>query len=317
MLRCFAEDGLGTLKEFLERQRWFAAKARGVGAVRVHDWAILEPEGPMLLVLLDVDGERYYLPVGIATRDDHGDAILRIGSPAIVDAHDDPNLGCNLLRIIQAGGALPGTRGRFVAQVVAPWTAPDWARVASIEIRRLSGEQSNTSIAFGRDLILKSFRRPRRGINPEVEMTRFLTERTGFRHSPPLVGWMDYVEADGETAAVAVLQRFVVNSGDGWRHVLLELGRALDSVASRERAGATVLEARPGDALIADIRCLGTVTGDLHAALASDASAPGFAPEPVTAEDCRRWASEIGRAVDRLASIAAAARADEPVTRAL
>ena len=99
-------------------------------------------------------------------------------------------------------------------------------------MQRLSGEQSNTSIALGRELILKSLRRPRPGVNPEIEITQFLTAR-GFPHVPRLVGWMDYAAADGETATVSVLQGFVDNDGDGWRHVLRALGRAVDALASR------------------------------------------------------------------------------------
>ena len=80
-----------------------------------------------------------------------------------------------------------------------PGAVPGGRDATAIDVRRLSGEQSNTSIAIGRELILKSLRRPRPGVNPEIEITQFLTAR-GFPHVPRLVGWMDYAVADGETA---------------------------------------------------------------------------------------------------------------------
>ncbi len=312
-------DGFGGLRAFLVRQRWFAAKTRGVDAVRVADWAVLDPRRPLLLFLLDVDGDRYFLPVAVVDAG-AGDAIARVGSRSIVDAHGVPELSRVLLDAIATGRDVRGARGRFVGRPLLPWAGPDSSRVASIDVRLLSGEQSNTSIALGRELILKSFRRPRFGVNPEIEMTRFLTERTAFRHAPALVGWMDYAGDDGDVAAVAVVQGFIANSGDGWRYVLTELGRDLDSFLSGDRPGATAVTAAgslAGDSLIRDIECLGAVTGGLHAALASDASDTEFAPEPVTPEDRSRWTIEIGSAVRRLSSIASGPAPDQHVARAL
>ena len=52
----------------------------------------------------------------------------------------------------------------------------------------LSAEQSNTSIVYGDSLILKLFRRLEAGINPDLEISRFLTERHQFAHMPKLAG---------------------------------------------------------------------------------------------------------------------------------
>ena len=50
-------------------------------------------------------------------------------------------------------------------------------------MRRLGVEQSNTSVVFGDRLILKVYRRLEAGLNPELELLRFLTER-GFPNIP-------------------------------------------------------------------------------------------------------------------------------------
>ena len=75
--------------------------------------------------------------------------------------------------------------------------------------------------------------------------------------------------------------------------------------------------ASPDDPLIREMRELGRVTGELHAALASDAVDPAFAPEPVTAADARRWESGIAAALDRASSNAAIDRGDPELARAL
>ena len=209
-----------------------------------------------------------------------------------------------MLEAISAGGEITGQAGSFRCRPMMPWAGPDARDAAAIDVQRLSGEQSNTSIALGGELILKSLRRPRPGVNPEIEITQFLTAR-GFPHVPRLVGWMDYAVADSETATLSVLQGFVTNDGDGWRHVLRALSR--DARDTRR--------ASPDDPLIREMRELGRVTGELHAALASDPVDPAFTPEPVTAEDARRWESGIAAALDRASSNAD--RGDPELARAL
>jgi trehalose synthase-fused probable maltokinase len=150
-------------------------------------------------------------------------------------------------------------------------------------VRRLGGEQSNSSVALGEALVLKHFRKLAVGVNPEAEMTRFLTERTSFRHTPRLVGHLEYRDAEARTTTLAVIQDLVADARDGWQWVLAQL-------ADPARATAAV----------AALRRLGERTGELHRALASDPRDPAFAPEPITAADVAAWtdgvAAQIGAA---------------------
>jgi trehalose synthase-fused probable maltokinase len=271
--------GRSDLARFLIRQRWFAAKTRGVAAVEVLDWAVLDPDGPFVLLLLAVDGDPYYVPVTVSADAAPEAAIAHADADAVVDAHDDPRFGRRVLAAIASGLSLDGRRGRFALRPTAGWAFP--ANPDVLATRRLTGEQSNTSVVIG-DLVLKSLRRPPPGLNPDLEITRFLTTRTAFRHVPRLAGWAEYAGA-GEPATLAVLQEFVPNAGDGWTHV----------VSALARRGADV--ARGSDPLLDEVWRLGEITGGLHAALASDNHDPDFRPEPVGREDVVRWAGEIGR----------------------
>ncbi|MEX2224624.1 MAG: hypothetical protein WEG40_22800 [Candidatus Rokuibacteriota bacterium] len=269
--------GRSDLARFLIRQRWFAAKTRGIEALDVLDWAVLDPGVPLVLLLLGIDGDRYYVPVTVSDDAAPEAALARVGGEAVVDAHDDPRFGRRVLAAIAAGRSLPGRPGRVGFRPTPGWRFP--AEPDAQPARRLTGEQSNTSVVLG-DLVLKSLRRPQPGLNPDLEITRFLTSRTAFRHVPRLAGWMEY-ESAGETATLAVLQEFVPNAGDGWTHVVSTLAG---------RGGA--IERRP-DPLVDDVRRLGAITGGLHAALAADYDDPDFRPEAVGRDDVARWAGGI------------------------
>ena len=269
--------GRSDLARFLIRQRWFAAKTRGIEAVDVLDWAVLDPDGPLVLLLLAVDGDQYYVPVTVSAEAAPEAALARAGAETVVDAHHDPRFGRRVLAAIAAGRSPDGLRGRFDFRPTPGWVFP--RDPDALGVRRLIGEQSNTSVVVG-DLVLKSLRRPQPGLNPDLEITRFLTSRTAFRHVPRLAGWVEYARAGGP-ATLAVLQEFVPNTGDGWTHVLSVLGGR----------GAEI-ERRP-DPLLEDVRRLGAITGGLHVALASDDRDADFRPEPVGPDDTARWAGEI------------------------
>jgi len=297
--------GRSDLARFLTHQRWFAAKTRGVAAVDVLDWAVLDPDGPLVLLLVAVDGDPYYVPVTVSDEATPEATLARAGADTVVDAHDDPRFGRRVVAAIVAGRSADGRRGRFDFRPTPGWTFPP--EPDALTARRLTGEQSNTSVVVG-DLVMKSLRRPEPGVNPDLEIPRFLTTRTTFRHAPRLAGWVEYT-GPGAPAILAVLQEFVPNSGDGWTHVV-------STLAGRGAA----IERRP-DPLLTGIRRLGAITGGLHAALASDDRDEDFRPEPVEREDVRRWAGEIARELAapevRRRIAGATERVTDGVTRAL
>jgi len=317
VVRFLAGPGAAALAEFLIRQRWFAAKARGIHTLSLADWAPLRSVPPVLVLLVNVDGDRYCVPVSVMSSPpaDARARVARLGAETICDAHWDPDFGRLLLAAMTSGRVLAGVTGRLCCRRVEPWDGPSAAEIAAMPVRPLAGEQSNTSLLFDRALIAKSIRRPQPGINPDFEITHFLTTRTGFPHAARLHGWIDYADGAGRTETVAVLHRFVENAGDGWMYTLAGLRRFCESIerdgesatpppASAERRVAALA----GDAF-AQLRILGVVTGQLHTALATDPSLPSFSPEPITDDDAERWRRGIALDFELL-------RADLEVARA-
>lgn len=246
------------LASWLGRQRWFAGKARGVAALEIIDRV---PIGAAALVVLGVtlrDGavDRYAAP------------LLATAEPR--DALDDPGFCRALLDLVADARRAEGEHGLVLGTRTRAFPA---AVPAAATARRLGAEQSNTSVRFGDVLVLKHFRRLVPGDNPDVEITRFLTERTSFRHTPRLAGALAYVDEDGVAAALGVVQEYVVGGADGWAWML-------------ERLAA-------GDAAPHALETLGRRTGQLHVALASAADDPAFVPEPIGATDVSAWSGTV------------------------
>jgi maltose alpha-D-glucosyltransferase / alpha-amylase len=181
------------------------------------------------------------------------------------------------------------------------------ARLAAIaepgRPRLISAEQSNASIAYGDTLILKLYRRLQAGVQPDIEVARFLTEETGFTASPALLGTIDWVADDGTVTTLAAASEFVRNQGDAWSYVTGALERDLEAraigLADPDAAGGPVLTG-PLDLGAT----LGRRTAELHLALASGAPGTGFAAEPLTRADLDALVAgtlrETGQQFDRL-----------------
>ena len=143
---------------------------------------------------------------------------------------------------------------------------------------------------FDNKFFLKLYRKLEDGINPDVEITRFLTEKTDFPNVPAFVGALEYRRAKAEPTVVCLLQRAIANEGNVWTLTVDALGRYYERVL--ERKADFQNETAPTGALIEElvggvypekVKLLGQRTGELHLALASRSDDPAFAPEPFNA----------------------------------
>ena len=146
--------------------------------------------------------------------------------------------------------------------------------------RPMGAEQSNSSLVLDERYALKLYRRLAPGMNPELEVLRFLTER-GFEHTAALEGYIAY-EGRPLEATLAIVQEFVPAKGDGW-----EL--ALDTLAGGEP-----------DWIPEHARRLGEVTALLHNALASDPADPHFAPEDPSTEALALLSASIDEEIEHV-----------------
>jgi maltose alpha-D-glucosyltransferase / alpha-amylase len=167
----------------------------------------------------------------------------------------------------------------------------------SLRSRVGSAEQSNTSILYGNDLILKLFRRLQPGQNPDVEIGRFLTEVAHFKNTPPFLGEITLVSGSGEKTTIALLQGLVASEGDGWSWFLqqlkgffghVELDSEVPIMPSPEMgstASPSVQMPKIGREAMAAAALLGRRTAEMHIALSCSSTDPAFAPEPCSQGD--------------------------------
>jgi maltose alpha-D-glucosyltransferase/alpha-amylase len=182
---------------------------------------------------------------------------------------------------------------------------PTELAIESLPSRVASGEQSNTSILYGKRFILKLYRRLQAGENPDVEVGRFLSDVAHFKQIPPFYGEMSISSDDSDKTTVTMLQGLVANEGDGWQWFLDQLSNWFDSVAGHRAPEASIIpslssERKPLPEALSAAResleaaeLLGKRTAEMHLALGGNTNLPAFAPEPMTREDLAGEAEQI------------------------
>jgi maltokinase len=257
------------LAEWLLDRRWFGSKARDVAQIHVLDVVVLSPSPPTPpLVAAALVESRF--PGGT-----HDVYQLLLGGPDRYDAFAEPE-ACRLVgTLLRENAEIHGEHARIEFHWLEGVEPP--RRDAAV--RSMGAEQSNTSIVFDEALVLKAFRRVEAGINPELEMLRFLSER-GFPNIAELGGWYQY-EGELMDATFGVVQRFIPNAHDGWEMALDELGSDPEGFVAR-------------------LHELGGVIGHMHSVLASDSSDPAFAPEEPSDESLALLTATVDEEIERV-----------------
>jgi maltose alpha-D-glucosyltransferase/alpha-amylase len=310
---------------FLNQQRWFGGKARQLRSARFVDWGLLR-QGiqPLFMTVVEAefhgDGtarEHYFLPLAIcAAADTSGieerapTAVLARVAGArrgvLFDAAQDSRFAQVMLDAIEQHEEFTLRRGRIRARSDAAYAR--YRGSGELRISRGSTEQSNTSILYGDRLILKLFRRLEPGVNPDYEIACHLSERVGFTRVPASAGALEYAFPGEEPTTLGTLQQFIGSQADGWRHATNELSRFYDQVdglvppANPLPSTFTEMIDASAPRSLADLMGgyletaakLGRRTGEMHLALARDASQRAFTPEPMTKTDVAALEADIG-----------------------
>jgi maltooligosyltrehalose trehalohydrolase len=305
------------LPGYLQQWRWFGGKARQIRSIgmaetvrvpydaSVASWVFLsvaydegEPETYVLPLIIAV-GQRaeevqQRAPQAVIARVRRADA-----EGLLCEAWWEPPLWETLLAAIARGQHFQGTVGALCAlptQVFADLRGP---ADTTLTPTPLAAEQSNTSVVYGDRLILKLFRRIADGVNPDLELGRFLTEKTSFTHIAPVAGVLEYRRDTRESITVGILHGFVPNRGDAWRYTLEALDAYFAAVRAQQRGEHVTVPQQSLFALaegdtpplaseligsyLASARLLGQRTAELHLALVSDPDDQRFAPESFAA----------------------------------
>jgi maltokinase len=249
------------LAQWLPEQRWFGGKGRTIRSVEVESAVTLleasEDDVVVRHLVLRVDAEdggvdRYQLLIGTRTgempqRLQH--AVIGVAEGATVyEAMHDTDATAELLRRIIAGEQTASVRFTTATDELDP----------SLPSRVMGAEQSNTSIVYGEDYILKVFRRLQPGLNPDLEVTRALADAGSLHVAPPLA----WIEGDvaGEGTTLGMMQGYLRNASEGW-------AMATASVRDLFAEGDLHADEVGGD-FAGEAERLGAATADVHALMA-------------------------------------------------
>ncbi len=312
------------LPGWLVLRRWFSSKAKSIRSVSITEAIPLseaeETSQQIYMLLLQVEyvsdsPEAYILPVGFAT-DQLAAALVGDNSPSLIaslqisqgkeskhgylyDAFGEEPIGQLLLDIVEGKRRVSGRQGAIVGKPCQAYEDLRGTEEEPLSVRSMKVEQSNSAIVYGDKLLLKLFRRLDTGINPDLELSRFLSETAHFDHIPRVAGSVDYVDASGKTSTLGILQEYIRNEGDAWNYTLENVKRFFERIITTghmdpvpdqgmPQGGLLAASTRPLPPLALDLcdvyiesaSLLGLRTAEMHRALASAPELPDFAPEP-------------------------------------
>ena len=254
---CFSTAICSKLQEsilptYLPLQRWFGNKSAAIRSTTIADWGKIEQSGAIFCLvqveyetgtcrpLFSSRGYRLWrFGANTSRRHSPASVLSAVLSPAgegvLYDATFDPHSCEALLNVIANSTTFPMQQGSVEG---APSSAlrglmTKKSQDKTLTPRRSSAEQSNTSILFGNRLIMKLFRHPEPGLNPDCEIGRFLTEQAHFSNIPPFGGSIEYVRKGDAPTTLCMLQGLVANQGDGWQWMLEELERYYENYVQK------------------------------------------------------------------------------------
>jgi maltokinase len=241
---------MSELADWLIQQRWYASKSLEIARIEELDAAPL------------AGGERLAL---IAVSFSNGTHALY----QLV-----PELATGVAEAIAAAGEHRTEHGLFCFRTLLGQRELRAAVPAPV-----GAEQSNTSVIVADAYVLKVFRRLEAGINPELEMLRFLTARD-YPHVAALRGWYEY-ESPALACTLGVLQDLIPDGHDGWQLALAEIPTDPDSFLARAAS-------------------LGQATATLHSVLATNHEDPAFAPEEPSNESIALLRAKVDEDIERM-----------------
>lgn len=302
------------LPSYLRGSRWFGGKARTIRSVRIIK-DIFHPRDDVMGHLLFAEvkythgnPEIYFIPISFTHFEDSAkimhdspQAVLSKidcsdGEGIIFDSLYQSEFRDQLLQMVESRKKIKGSWGEFKAT-----RGKNFGEIRAdqddITSRVLKVEQSNSSVLYGNSFFLKLYRRIEEGMNPDMEIIRFLTEYTRFRNIPPFAGSLEFHEKGKEMVVLGLLQGFVQNEGDGWTHTLNALDYFTNNALSHRSeiedlqwettsfmdltydTIPELFQNLTGHTNLNNAIILGQRTAEMHRALASSRGNPAFEPE--------------------------------------
>ncbi len=302
------------LEEYFCKMRWFGGKGRVIEDMRVLHHASLETSGlPAIILIVEVRyssglPELYQLPVAFGA---NGFAQkLKDSCPQSVIARlkvgEEEGILYDAIYGVELQEALLTKMARTVKKPLKKSSIHFYSSDAvkqhvsqqeKLKPRIMSAEQSNTSLTYDGKFFLKLFRKVDTAVNPDLEITQFLSGKR-FHNVPAFAGAIEWRFEQG-TMVLGLLQELVEASSDAWTYMLQRLDAFNEEILSKPEVTSPSsptygsltkpleYEAMPADmklllegAVAEQAFLLGVRTGEMHSLLSSSTEDPEFRPEP-------------------------------------
>jgi maltokinase len=296
-VKIFASD---ILENYILKKRWYGGKASTLKYIEVVDhFKIASEKNTYYGVLIEVNYkeaflQHYFMPVAFMAEDELDTKTLI--APVtfnglegyLVDALHQEDFRRLVFESIVHGGKNDASNVRYHK---GKSLSRDTKYISS---RFMGIEQSNTSIIYNDDLVLKFFRRIYVSTNPDYEISRFLTERMKFKHTPSYKGSIN-VEMAEDNITLGLMQELVPNQGDAWKYMLEAVDGVFDNLHNKkikidklpdlELFKTIKINNIPpeiidwaGLTLFLRVRTLAQRTAEMHIALGGDTTDTSFTP---------------------------------------
>ena len=303
------------LPSYLMQCRWFGGKARTIQAVNIiHQLSINSTSPGVILLIIEVSyneglDEFYQLPISFI-EDGLSDTIRAQTSQGLIgpitmgdtkgylyDAVYSDGYRDKLFDLMVKGKKQKENSAELHLKAepsVAKWFKKEKPEISS---RVLNAEQSNTSIIYLQRYFLKLYRKIDHIINPDLEITRFLTEKAQFQNVPQYAGNIAIIDGKKDPLVLAMMQEMIPNQGDAWVYMKDVINRYFERVSLKFKDAkvpslkGSLAEPVTFEKLSDDLKTLlsgipaerasllGTRTAEMHIALASHPDEPDFGSE--------------------------------------
>src|SRR5690606_6125736 len=239
------------IPDYLMKVRWFGGKGRIIQRIKIIDQAGMQmvDKYNSVLLLIEVQYESglpdiYQLAVSFAR--DHSAHKLQENCPKSVIANlkvgneegllYDGLFGLDLQQEIikkmanQETMTLKNSKLHFYSNKGLKKYVKAQEKIRS---SILSAEQSNTSLAYDNEYFLKIYRKVDYAINPDLEITHFLTEKSDFKNIPAFIGAIEWKHKKG-TIVMGMMQELVDNQGDAWSYMLDRVNNFYEAMLSKD-----------------------------------------------------------------------------------
>lgn len=301
------------LGEYLLKTDWFVGKGKPINSIVITNHAVVPVVGgDTILLLIEVRyesglPESYQLPVTFAKEK----LAQRLGTNCpqaiianlklaneegiLVDALFTPELQHSLIERMGRNETMELRNSSI------HFSGNEQLKIQLDQLHELKSkihtEDGFTAIDYDNGFSLKMYRKIDPTTNPDLEITRYLSENAKFEYVPKYCGSIEW-KFENDTIALGMLQVLIENHGDAYHFMITRISNYIERILSgdKEQLRSTELvgtltepvgyDELPGELQVLlgataseQARLIGKRTGEMHLALSSGGALKDFAPE--------------------------------------